>query len=137
MYKHLLGTLVVFASIAESSSPFTGIWEAHFNDQPGIELSIQETSGKVGGTIVFYFQRRGEDGKWRVEGGRNPTPLLMPIVKGKSLTFEVIHHKHHGSSELGPNVKFRVDVRDRDSLALFKTDEASDGGPGLKLTRKK
>ena len=137
MYKSLLGMFVIFASIAESGSPFTGVWEASLNDQPAIELTINEMDGKIGGTIVFYFQRRGDDGKWRVEGGRNPTPLLMPVVKGKSLTFEVIHHKHHGSTERGPNAKFRVDLTDHDSLALFKTDEVSDGGPGLKLTRKK
>jgi len=107
------------------------------NDQPAIELSINEMSGKVRGTIVFYFQRRIEDGKWRVEGGKNPTPLLSPVVKATSLTFEVIHHKHHGSSELGPNAKFRVELIDRDNLALFKTDEASGSGPGLKLARRK
>jgi hypothetical protein len=137
MGKTVLALLAIFTSSANSSSPFTGTWEGRMNDQPAIELTIHEENGKTGGAIVFYFQRRGKDGKWQVEGGKNPIPLLMPNIKGKSLTFEVTHHKRHGGSELGPNVQFRMELTGADTAALYKTDEAPDGGPGLKLTRRK
>ena len=83
MYKSLLGMFVIFASIAESGSPFTGVWEASLNDQPAIELTINEMDGKIGGTIVFYLQRRGDDGKWRVEGGRNPTTRRLRVSRAR------------------------------------------------------
>jgi hypothetical protein len=36
--------------------------------QPSVELTIEETSGKISGVITFFFQRRGADGKSHVEG---------------------------------------------------------------------
>ena len=136
MHKILLTLLVLLASPANPSSPFTGTWEGRMNDQPAIELTLHDVSGTISGAIIFYFQRRGKDGKWRVEGVDNPIPLLVPRVHGKSLEFEVTHHKSHGSKELGPNATFRVKLTGPNSAKLFKTDELPGGGPGLKLTRR-
>jgi len=41
-----------------------GTWEAKENDLPSVELTIRDNQGQIGGTIGFYFQSRGADGKW-------------------------------------------------------------------------
>ena len=95
-----------------AASPFAGTWQGTMNDQPAVKLTLEDApGGKVTGTIVFYFQQRGDDGKWRVvEGGDAKGEILVPEVKGKVLTFEVRHHKSHGSAEYGPNKKFVVEL---------------------------
>lgn len=106
------------------------------NGLPGIELRIQYPSGKPTGEIVFYFQERKPDGPWAVKS-EYVTPLLNIKAEGKTMTFEVTHHKSHGSSELGPNVQFRVERISGQELRLFKVDPGTEPGSGLKLTRKK
>jgi len=106
------------------------------NDLPAIELTIKDSAGKANGEIIFFFQQRGTDGKWAVKGG-TPQPLLNVQAEAKTLSFEVTHHKSHGSSEFGPNVKFRVDFINDEELRLFKIEKDAVPGPGLKLTRAK
>jgi hypothetical protein len=120
-------------------SPFAGTWEGKMNDLPGIDLKIDEASGRVGGVIVFYYQERSNANEpWHV-AGESPVPLLAPHVEGKTLTFEVQHHKCHGCAELGPNVKFRVELTGPNEARLWKLenkDANKDLGPGLKLVRR-
>jgi hypothetical protein len=133
------------ALVAQSSakvpaaSSFDGIWEGKMNDLPAIELKIADSQAKVGGTIVFYFQERSNPSEpWHVSGG-SPVTLLLPRVEGKILTFEVEHHKCHDCAELGPNVKFRVELTGPDEARLWKLenqDASKDLGPGLKLVRR-
>jgi hypothetical protein len=131
-------------AIAQSStavhenSPFTGTWEGKLNDLPGIELKIDEAGGRIGGSIVFYFQERPDaNSPWHTTA-EYPAALLAPHLDGKTLTFEVEHHKCHTCAELGPNVKFRVELAGPDELRLWKLDgpQSQDPGPGLKLTRR-
>jgi hypothetical protein len=123
MFLKVMSCALAVSSTIAGASPFAGVWRGAVNDLPAVELTIEEKEGKPGGTIVFYFQRLGPDGKWRIEGGRNPTPLLAIIVEGKSLSFEVIHHRRHGSPDLGPNAKFRIELTESGAAALRKTDE--------------
>jgi hypothetical protein len=37
-----------------------GTWEGKMNDLPAIELKINNSSGKVSGTMLFYFQERSD-----------------------------------------------------------------------------
>src|SRR5947209_20593913 len=103
----LTAFLVLIMAAAAATSSFTGTWEANMNDLPGVELVIKDDAGQVSGSIAFYFQSRGEDGKWHL-GEKTTLPLLSPKLDGRVLTFESIHHKKHGSPELGPNNKYRV-----------------------------
>jgi hypothetical protein len=109
------------------------------NDLPGIDLKIEEVGGKVSGTIIFYFQERNDPSQpWHV-ARQDPVPLLVPHVAGKTLTFEVRHHKCHDCAELGPNVKFRVELTGPNEARLWKLenqDTSNDLGPGLKLVRR-
>src|SRR6478672_6604620 len=101
MFRILLALLML------ANSRFSGTWEGKMNDLPGVELTIQDANGQVSGSIGFYFQTRGDDGKWQL-GEKTTVPLLSPKLEGKVLKFETIHHKKHGSEELGPNNKYRV-----------------------------
>jgi hypothetical protein len=129
----LLGSLALFPQPADKT-PFEGKWEGKMNDQPGVEVTIRNAGGEISGVIVFYFQERGADEKWHVKD-KFEEPLLSTKVTGKSLTFEVAHHKTHSSPELGPNVKFRMDLTGVDEAILYRVENQQD--PGLKLTRRK
>jgi hypothetical protein len=134
--RFALAALAVFA-YAQPASQFTGTWEGQMNGQPGVQITLASESGKLGGTIVFYFQRLGSDGKWQVEGENRPQPLINPQMNGKILNFEVLHHKKHGGSELGPNKKFRLEVTGAKEARLREAGTPDDiPGHGLKMTRK-
>jgi len=60
-------------------------------------------------------------------------PLIAPKIEGRILTFEVIHHKRHGSSELGPNVRFRVELTGENEAILHRLEHQPDA---IKLTRR-
>ncbi len=71
-----VGSLSLILAAAEKS-PFAGMWEAKMNGQPGVDLTIEDSGGKISGVVVFYFQSRGADGKWHV-AGKDTVPLLSP-----------------------------------------------------------
>lgn len=127
------------SAVVHANSSFAGTWEGKLNDIPGIDLKIDEADGRISGTIVFYLQERTDtNGPWHV-AAEHPVPLLSPRVEAKTLTFEVQHHTCHDCAELGPNVKFRVDVAGPNELRLWKLDDPEthkDLGPGLKLIRR-
>jgi hypothetical protein len=129
----LMGFLILTLA-ATAKSPFAGTWEGKINDLPGVELTIEDAGGKIGGNISFYFQLR-EDGKWRV-ADKHTVAMLASHAEGKTLAFEVLHHKKHGSSELGPNVKFRMELTGANEAVLRNLEDQSDAAQGLKLTRR-
>jgi len=118
---------------ASDKPPFAGKWEGRMNDQPAMEITIKSTGGEISGTIGFYFQERGADGKWHAKDKYEAT-LLSPKVTDKSLTFEVAHHKTHDSPELGPNVKFRMELTEAGEAVLHRVENQQEDA-GLKLTR--
>jgi hypothetical protein len=72
--------LVAQAAPTVPSSSLNGTWEGKINDLPAIELKINNSSGKVSGTMLFYFQERGDPSKpWHVTGGE-AAPVLFPHV---------------------------------------------------------
>lgn len=101
---------------------------------PGIALVVADAGGgTVGGVVTFYLQMRGGDGKWRV-AGKYAAPLLAVCHGDKTLTFDVQHHKAHGSPEFGPNVRFRMDLSSHSAATLENLAENSPGP--IKLTRR-
>lgn len=124
---------------AGADSRFAGMWEGTTNDLPSVELTVAENGGVVSGSIAFYFQQRGEDGKWQL-GRKTSLPLLTPRMAGNVLTFETTHRKRHDSPELGLNNQYRVTFVDAGEarLRILNAPGASrDSGPGLKLMRRK
>lgn len=119
---------------------FAGTWEGKQNDLPAVELALRNDHGQISGTIGFYFQTRGADGKWHLDGNPPYTvPLLSPKLEGAVLTFETIHHKKHGSPELGPNNRYRVTfIGPKEArLQIFRYGaKENDSQPGLKLSRR-
>jgi biopolymer transport protein ExbD len=117
------------------SSSFIGTWEGSVNGLSGINLKIQEADRSVTGNIVFYFQKPSDpNGPWHV-AGESALPLLAPHFEGNTLTFEVEHHRCHGCSDLGPNVKFRMALAGANEARLWNLNDGTDSGPGLKLVR--
>lgn len=135
--SNLAAFLICTSAAAASSSPFSGTWDGKGNDLPAVELTVQDDSGKISGSIAFYFQTRGDDGKWHV-GEKTTVPLLSPEIRGRVLTFETIHHKKHGGAELGPNNRYRVDFVSPNEarLNILKDQSQGNGSSGLKLTRR-
>jgi hypothetical protein len=64
----------------------------------------------------------------------------MPRVEGKTLTFEVQHHKCHTCPELGPNIKFRMELAGPNGALLWKLENEGEKNkemdPDLKLARR-
>jgi hypothetical protein len=135
--------VALLAGVAAASCadlPIAGTWEGMENGLPAVELTIRNSRGQISGTIGFYFQVRGQDGNWHPDGKPPFTvPLLSPRREGAVLTFETIHHKQHGSSELGPNNRYRVTfLGPREArLQISRDHEKEDPSQaGLKLVRR-
>ena len=133
--RFLMGLLVVTLPAA-AKSPFAGMWEGSVHDQPTLKLTIEDIDGKLAGVMVFYFQRRGEDGKFHVvPNGDAAGAIISPQVEGKVLTFEVQHHKKHGGTELGPNIKYSVELTGANEARLRQVGDPQ-ASEGLKLIRR-
>jgi hypothetical protein len=131
----------IHAAVAAFSANISvaGAWEGKENGLPSVELKLRDDNGQISGTISFYFQTRGNNGKWHLD--RNPpftVPLLSPQLEGAVLRFETIHHRQHGRAELGPNNKYRVTFMGRTEarLQVFRYGAKEDASaPVLKLIR--
>lgn len=118
----------------QPQSPFNGTWEGKMNDLPGVNLTVADAGGgTVGGIVTFYFQTKGDDGKWRV-AGKFAAPMLAVCPDDKTLTFEVQHHRAHNSPDFGPNVKFQMELA-KTGAATLENLEEDPVGP-IRLTRR-
>ena len=139
----VLGLMVLMVAyvISESESrgaefPFRGTWTGQMNGLPGIDLTIEQTWGKISGFVVFYRQKRASINEpWKVTGEYRTT-LLRPRVAGKVLTFETQHHTCDGCEALGPNAKFRFDLTGVDEARFWNLSE-NPHGAGLTLLRRR
>jgi hypothetical protein len=137
MMLRLLSGLAAVLTSSAAPSDFAGTWEGKVNDQPAVRLTLSDAAGQLSGEMVFFFQSRGQDGKWRVVKNQNGGgPILAPRLEGKLLTFEVRHHKTHGSLEYGPNKRYTVERAGPDEVRLREAG-VPDESPGLKLIRVK
>jgi hypothetical protein len=118
----------------QAATSFAGTWTAEMNGLAGAKMTIAEAGGKIGGTIVFYLQKReNEKAPWHVTSDYK-TPILAPRVESKTLTFEVQHHTCDGCQELGPNVHFRVELTGPDEARMWRLEDGNDS-PVYKLVR--
>src|SRR5262249_1141974 len=128
--------LAVMAAAALAGSGLAGTWDGKENGLPSVELTIRDNDGRLTGSIGFYFQKRGKDGKWHL-GEKYTVPLLSPQNQRNVLTFETIHHKCDGCTELGPNNKYRVDfVGAKETRLRIVRDQATEDTPSLTLVRR-
>jgi hypothetical protein len=131
-----LAVAILLAYAGVTSTQFVGTWEGEVNDLPAVKITIVPDRGSVTGSIGFVFQQRRADGSWEAKDIYT-TPFLMPSVQGGTLTFEAKHHKSHGSTELGPNVRFQMTITNGSEARLFKIGDGHPSGSGLKLTKMK
>jgi hypothetical protein len=133
----VLNALLLLAVAANAADHgLEGTWEAQENDLPSVELTIRDNRGQIGGTIGFYFQSRGADGRWHL-GDEFTVPLLSPKLDGNTLTFETIHHKRHDSQELGPNNKYRVTFVGANEARLEIVKDERQAGSARAVTLKR
>ena len=122
-----------------AKSSFAATWEGKMNDLPDIDLKIEQAGGKISGHIIFYYQERSDpNGPWRTTA-EYPATLLAPHVAGKTLMFEVEHHKCHHCAELDANAKFRMELVGPNEALLWNLlyeKAGKDPGPGMKLVRR-
>jgi hypothetical protein len=131
-----LALFLCTVAAAADKFPFAGTWTGETNDLPAVELVLHGENGRINGSIGFYFQSRKPGGKWEL-GEKMTVPLLSPKIDGTVLTFETIHHKKHGSAELGPNNKYRVRfVSAHEARLQILKDQPQDDTAGFKLTRR-
>jgi hypothetical protein len=120
------------AAAVAASSPIAGTWTATLHDLPAIKMTVEDSGGKLRGSIIFYFLMQ-ENGVWKVAGDAEPTAMMNPRLEGKTFSFEVPHAKKHGST----------DPADQEIITMhFHLTGANEGvfrngknGPELKLTR--
>lgn len=126
--------LFCLAIVAAAQSGISGNWAGTVNGLPAVLLTLNESGARVGGTITFYFQQKGADGKWHL-GEPYTGPLLVPEMRGKLLYFEVAHHTEHGGAEPGPNKKYYVEFTGEDEARMREVTSPDRPGTGLPLTR--
>jgi len=133
---HILVCVLIAFGCTAADAGIAGIWDGTENDLPAVELTLHANDGRVTGSIGFYFQTRGADGKWHL-GDKYTVPLLSPRLRGRKLTFETIHHKCDGCPELGPNNKYQVDfIGEKEARLHILKDQAKQDDQGFKLTRR-
>jgi hypothetical protein len=115
------------SAAAAAHSPFAGTWEGKLNDHPGIDLKIDDASGQLGGTVVFYVRERGDAGSPVRVTPEDPVPLLVSHVEANTLTFEVQPHTYDDSAEPGPRVRFRMELAAPNEARLSKLDDLEAG----------
>jgi hypothetical protein len=113
---------------------FAGTWAGRMNDLPAISLKIEEAQKNISGHIVFFLQERPDPSRpWHVVG-ESTSWLLAVHMEGRLLTFEVGHFRCHECAELGPNVKFRMELAGSNEAWLWNLSQASHSNP-VKLVR--
>ena len=111
-------------SCARTQNPIVGVWEGKMNDLPAVELTVRDNNGKLGGTIVFFFQRK-DTGTWKVER-QNGEPLSETAFDGKTLSFKISHERAHtDSSPDEPPVSFKFTLSSSEEGELIRLS-----GPG-------
>ena len=120
-----------FSAVAQTvaatgaNSSFAGTWNGKRDDGAGLDLRIDEDGGKISGSALLYFQVGG------------PLPLLVPHVEGKTLTFEIQHHKCTQCDELGPNARFLMELTEPNEASLWMMDDKGNrSGREVKLARR-
>lgn len=106
------------------------------NNLPEVVLTVKDEGGKLGGTILFYFQHRNTDrDPWQVDLTHSTAlPLIDPKFDGKTLFFQVSHKEAHPPRTLNdPPSNFRMRLSGEGEGELRNlTEERS---PALKMVR--
>lgn len=132
MPRKVLPLMVLAAtSIGAADSPIAGTWTAKMHGLPAIKMTVNDSGGKLSGTIIFYFLML-ENGVWKVKGDA-ATEMIKPRLEGSTFVFEVPHARKHGSTDAADQeIKtFRLHLTGPNE-AVFKN---ADNGQDLKLTR--
>jgi len=118
---------------ATTNTPIDGVWRCQMNGLPAVTLLVTDEGGGLTGAILFYFQQRAtEKDPYSAVPGL-PEPLFHPRFDGKTLLFEVSHHRSHPPRTLNdPPKHFRLTLRAANTAELVNVDEP---GTACKVVR--
>jgi hypothetical protein len=137
LVKLALVALLLGPPAIAADSPIAGKWSGKLYDLPGIDLTVKlDDSGKLSGTILFYFLHRNtEHEAWQVDMKHSMTlPLIDPKFDGKTLTFQVSHKEAHPPRTLNdPPSSFQMRLTEKGVGELLNLTEKN--SPALKMVR--
>jgi biopolymer transport protein ExbD len=95
-----------------ADSPIAGTWLGRIHDLPAIRLTLQETNGKLSGSIVFYMIRNDGSGYYEdSQSAGSPTELSNAKFDGETLTFEMSHRDAHPPRTLNDTEPVRFEMK--------------------------
>jgi hypothetical protein len=136
LVKLALVALLLGPPAIAADSPIAGTWRGKLYDLPGIDLTVKDDSGKLSGTILFYFLHRNtEHEAWQVDMKHSMTlSLIDPKFDGKTLTFQVSHKQAHPPRTLNdPPSSFQMRLTGEGVGELLNLTEKN--SPALKMVR--
>jgi hypothetical protein len=112
----------------------TGVWRGQFDNLPGIDMVISNEGGQLTGAVLFYLHMRKTVNAPYTSTPGLPEPMFNLSFDGKTLRFQVSHHRAHPPHTLSdPPVRFRLTLTGPDKAELV--NESEDSGPGFPMHR--
>ena len=68
-----------------------GTWQGNMDGLPVVTLTVQDDAGALSGTVTF--SRIVDDGSGPRIDGRTSTPIINPVLDGKTLCYQVKNPK--------------------------------------------
>jgi hypothetical protein len=139
MKPRILGSTCLFLAIALPSpalsaaqptfaSPWVGLWQAQFEGQPSVILTLGDDNGQLGGAVVFNVVSR-EGGQPRVIG-HDAHAIMNPRIDGDTLHFQVIRR--------GDNRQLDMTVRiAADGAAKLHCQNCGNDAPVVDIVRER
>ncbi len=114
------------ARLSGPDSQWIGVWQAKLDGQPGVDLTLGDDTGLVGGTVVFHVVSR--DGGQPHVIGHDAHVLMNPRIDGDTLRFQVIR--------LGDNRQLEMTMRmTADGTAMFHCLNCGDDSAATEMVR--
>ena len=114
MKTMLFVCLVAVCAMWDAPPPVTGTWEGRQDGRKAITLTVEETDGFLGGSVVFYIMRD------RGDGSMDGTPLPPEKMIGTNWDGKVLRFQT-GAAEF----EFRLTDADRGELKVATPEHSS------------
>jgi hypothetical protein len=117
-----------------SLAPLTGVWRGEFDNLPGIDMVLSSEGGQLTGAVLFYLHMRKTASDPYISTPGLPEPMFNLQFDGKTLRFQVSHHRAHPPRTLAdPPVRFHFTLTGPDKAELV--NESEDSGRAFPMSR--
>lgn len=126
-----VGAKVFLAAAGPAAeSPVAGTWAGQTNNLAAVTMAVNDSAGRLSGTIVFHLQIKEGD-TWKLDGDSRGD-LVDPKLDGPVLRFRVLRPSDHKM------IRFTLTLSGNDEATLESEDlTGPDGVPPLKMLRRK